>query len=86
MNMAVCLRTVQQSDGTLLLALDPSVTNTATCAYVAESGASNAWQELGNMSIRDAEVISLNIGWVWAVAWGWKAISRAISLNVEDKE
>jgi len=84
--MAVCARTVQQADGTLLLALDPAVTNTATCAYVVESGASNAWRELGNMSIQDAEAISYHIGLVWAVAWGFKAIGRAIPLNNEEKE
>jgi hypothetical protein len=84
--MGVCAKAVRQDDGTLLLALDPSVADISTCAYVVDSGASNAWRELGNMSIRDAELISLNVGWVWAVAWGWKAISRAISIKYEDKE
>ncbi|HEY0587483.1 MAG TPA: hypothetical protein VGD52_15205 [Pseudoduganella sp.] len=76
---------MQQSDGTLLLALDPSVTDTSTCAYVVETGASNAWSELGNMSIENAELISAAAGCVWAVAFGMKAIRKAISLN-EEKE
>ena len=83
--MGVCARAVQQPDGTLLLALDPSVTDTSTCAYVVETGASNAWSELGNMSIENAELISAYVGCVLAVAYGMKAIRKSISLN-EEKE
>jgi len=83
--MGVCAKAVRQDDGTLLLALDPSVTDTSTCAYVVETGASNAWSELGNMSIQNAELISVYVGVAWAVAWGFKAIGKSISLN-EEKE
>ena len=83
--MGVCARTVQQPDGTLLLALDPSVTDTSTCAYVVGTGASNAWSELGNMSIDNAHQIGLSVGLLWAGMWGFKAISKAISIN-EEKE
>jgi len=79
--MSVCAKAIQQPDGTLLLALDPTNTDTSTCAYVVESGASNAWQELGNMSIGDAQVISAYVAGVWAVAWGIKAIRKLLSIN-----
>lgn len=76
--MAVCAKAVLQPDGSYLLALDPSVTDTSTCAYVVETGASNAWRELGNMSIQDAEVIGSYVMFVWAVAWAFKAIRNSI--------
>lgn len=79
--MGVCAKAIQQQDGTLLLALDPTVTDTSTCAYVVETGGSNAWRELGNMSIGDAQVISAYVAGVWAVAWGFRAIRKAISLT-----
>jgi hypothetical protein len=76
--MSVCARAIQQPDGTLLLALDPTVTDTSTCAYVVDTGASNAWRELGDMSIENAELIGACVGAVWAVAWGFKAIRKSI--------
>jgi hypothetical protein len=76
--MPVCARAIQQPDGTLLLALDPTVSDTSTCAYVVETGASNAWTELGNMSIADAQLIGACVGGVWAIAWGFKAIGKSI--------
>lgn len=79
--MGVCAKTVQQPDGTLLLALDPSVTDTSTCAYVVETGASNAWTELGNMSMENAQEISAYVGLLWAIAWGLRALRNSMSLN-----
>lgn len=76
--MGVCAKAIQQPDGTLLLALDPSITDTSTCAYVVETGASNAWRELGNMSISDAQVISAYAAGVWAIAWGFRQIRKSI--------
>lgn len=76
--MAVCAKTVAQPDGTLLLALDPSVTDTSTCAYVVETGGSNAWRELGNMSIENAQVISGYVGAVFAAAWIFRQIRNAV--------
>jgi hypothetical protein len=77
--MSVCAKAIQQQDGSLLLALDPTITDTSTCAYVVDTGASNAWRELGNMSIGDAQVIAAYVGGVWAIAWGLKAIRKSIS-------
>lgn len=77
--MPVCAKAIQQPDGTLLLALDPTNPDLSTCPYVVDDGASNAWRELGNMSIDNAAVIGMSVMAVWAVAWGFKAITRAIS-------
>lgn len=79
--MPVCARAVQQPDGTLLLALEPTAQDLSTCQYLVEDGASNAWRELGNLSIENAHVIGLAVGAVWAVAFGIRAVVRALSLN-----
>lgn len=42
------------------------------------SVAPNAWQELGNMTIQDAQVISAYIAVVWAVAWGFRVLRSAV--------
>lgn len=76
--MPVCARAVQQPDGTLLLALDPTAPDLSACPYVVEDGASNAWRELGNMSIQDAELIGASVAVVWAIAWGFRAIRKAV--------
>ena len=55
--MAVCARAIQQPDGTLLLALDPTAQDLSTCPYVVEDGATTAWRELGNLSIENAHVL-----------------------------
>lgn len=76
--MPVCARAVQQPDGTLLLALDPTNTNLSTCAYVVEDGASNAWRELGSLSLQDAQTVGFSVGLFWVGAWAFKTIGRAI--------
>lgn len=76
--MASCARAVQQPDGTLLLALDPTATDLSTCPYVVQDGAANAWQELGNLSIENAHVIGLSVGLVWATAFIFRLLARAI--------
>jgi predicted esterase YcpF (UPF0227 family) len=81
--VAVCARAVLQPDGSFYLALDPTVTDLSTCAYVVEDGASNAWRELGNLSLENSQVIGVSVGLVWAVAWGFKMIIRSINLNPE---
>lgn len=39
------------------------------------------WQELGNMSIQDAQVISGYIGLLWAGVWGFKQVAKAFSIS-----
>jgi hypothetical protein len=77
--MPVCARAVQQADGSLLLALDPTRTDLSTCAYVVDDGASNAWRELGNMSIENAIVISTSVGVLWAIAYSFRLIISSVS-------
>lgn len=81
--MTVCARAVAMPDGTLVLALDPAVQDFSTCPYVVETNASNAWRELGALSIEDAQVIGVSVGLVWAIAWGFKAVRRSINLTPE---
>lgn len=76
--MAICARAIQQSDGTLLLALDPTAKDLSTCPYVVQDGASNAWQELGNMSIENAHAVGLGLGLLWAGAYSFRLLARAI--------
>lgn len=84
--MPVCARAIQQPDGSLLLALDPTNSDLSTCPYVVDDGASNAWRELGNMSTENATVIGMAVGGVWAVAWGFKALIKAASINDSERE
>lgn len=84
--MAVCVVSViHPATGTPYLALDTERADISTCPYVIQDGSSNAWQELGNMSIENASQIGTAMGLVWAIAWGFKAIRRAISVD-ESKE
>lgn len=76
--MAACARAVQQPDGTLLLALDPTATDLSTCPYVVQDGASTAWQELGNLSIENAHVVGMSLGLLWAGAFTFRLLARAI--------
>jgi hypothetical protein len=78
--MPVCVAAVESGPGTGLyyLTLDPTRTDTSTCSYLIEDGASNAWRELGNMSIENAQVIGMAIGGVWAAAFGFKLLIRAL--------
>jgi hypothetical protein len=84
--MAVCAKAIQQADGTLLLALDPTRTDLSTCPYVVDDGASNAWRELGNMSIENAQQIGVLVGVLWAGAWGFRAIRKALSIDVTERD
>lgn len=78
--MAVCAKAVQQADGTLVLALDPTAADLSTCPYVVDDGASNAWRELGNMSIEDAQAIGSAVIAVWAVAFTFRLLIKAVSI------
>lgn len=79
--MPVCARAVQGQDGTLFLALDPTATDLAACQYVVEDGATNSWRELASLSVEDAHAIGLAVCLVWAVAWGFKVLARAVDTS-----
>lgn len=78
--MPVCVAAVESGPGAgvYYLTLDPSRTDLSTCTYVIDDGASNAWRELGNMSLADAAVISSSVGVVWAIAFGFKLLWRSL--------
>lgn len=66
--MPVCLRPVQQQDGSVLLALDSQATELTACAYVVESGA-DLGMSLVSFSAQDGGLLSGVIVSCWAVAW-----------------
>ena len=74
--MPVCARAVAQPDGSFLLALDPAVTDTSTCAYVVETGGETGWLQLSNLDIPGAEVISACVAGLWGIAWAFKAVVK----------
>lgn len=84
--MPVCARALQQADGTLLLALDPSHPNLSTCQYLVEDGASNAWRELGMMTLESAHTIAFSVGLLWTGAWVFRTIGRAIPSDNNESE
>lgn len=81
--MPVCVKAIPQPDGSLVLALDPTSTNLASCPYVVESGASNAWRELSNLSVSDAQQLGLAIGLFWSIAWVFKTLGKSIPATTE---
>lgn len=84
--MAACAKAVQLPDGTLVLALDPVAQDLSTCAYVVEDGASNAWRELGSMSLDNAQHIGMSVGILWAGAYAVRIVIRALSLNDNESD
>lgn len=83
--MSICANAIQQSNGTYTLALDPTVTNPSTCAYVVETGSESVLGSLGAMSISDAETISMGIACYWALMWGFRQIAN-LALNIGDSK
>lgn len=71
--MAVCARGVVQQDGSILLVLDSSVTNLATCQYVVQSG-SDISNSFLLMTAEDGAVFSSGVIACWALAYGIRSI------------
>jgi hypothetical protein len=84
--MASCARAVQQADGSFLLALDPSQTDPAVCAYVIESGQESVLGSLGTMTTDDALVISGAVALLWALAWGLRQVAHSLFSFSTSKE
>jgi hypothetical protein len=84
--MPVCARAIQQSDGSYLLGLDPSVTNPTTCAYVVETGAESFMGSLLTLTPEQALELSGAVGLLWAVAWVIREVVRFLreKENVSD--
>jgi hypothetical protein len=82
--MTVCARTVLQPDGSLLLALDPSVADLGACAYVVQSGADFA-NTFASLSAEDGGLISAGIVSVWMAAFGIKAVITVINGSTKNE-
>lgn len=72
---------VYVSDTEIVSAGSTSPSTSSSCALVDGSGGTNAWCELGNISMQDAQVISSYVGLVWAIAFGFKALRNAITFK-----
>lgn len=75
--MPVCARAIQEANGTLSLALDPTVTDLSTCAYVVQTGA-----ELGNslvsFSAADGALLSSGVVGCWVAAYAIRSVYEII--------
>jgi hypothetical protein len=70
---------VTNPDGTTTL---KPRTDFANCEYVVLSGADyGSWQQLVSMSPDEASAIGMQIGVVWAIAYGFKLVRRALSVS-----
>lgn len=77
--MSTCVKAVKESGGSnYILSLDMTTTDHSQCMYLVEDGTSNAWRELGNMSLENASQLGVAIGLVWAIAWGFRQVARTI--------
>lgn len=80
--MPYCGQLVVVPPGVTVIGIDTQNTDISTCAIVVDDGGTqNAWRELGNLSLENAQVISVAIGLLWAAAWGFKTVGRAISAH-----
>jgi hypothetical protein len=62
-------------------------TDVANCEFVVLTGADyGSWQQLVNMSPDEAGVIGMQVGLVWAVAYGFKLIRKALSVSSNSDE
>jgi hypothetical protein len=90
--MPVCFATTQgpgapfKVDNKVVLNPDGTVasstprTDFAQCEWVVLNGADyGTWQQLVNLSVDEASAIGMQIGLVWAVAYGFKLIRKALS-------
>lgn len=82
--MATCAVAIQQSDGSYVLQIDPSITDVTTCSYVVQSGADVA-NSLLTMSAEDGGLISAGMVSVWATAWGIVQLARVIRGGSENE-
>jgi len=79
--MPVCARTSTQPDGSLVLILDPTETNLSACPYAVSTGTESLLGQLAEIEPGDALVISLHVAAVWAIAWGFRLITKAVDYS-----
>jgi hypothetical protein len=69
-------QSVTNADGTVT---SVPRTDFAKCEWVVLNGADYGnWQQLVNMSVDEASVIGIQIGVVWAIAYGIKLIKKVL--------
>lgn len=84
--MATCARAVQQPDGTYLLALDPSITQVSTCAYVVQTGGELALGSLLDLTPDQSLLISQYVAGLWALAWTFKQVAHSLKGNENEQD
>lgn len=80
--MTACVKAVA-TDGGMVLMLDPTVSDLSQCAYTVEDGSSTAWRELGSLSLQNAVDITFSIVLLWAGAFAFKLVRRALDIGDE---
>lgn len=76
--MGICASGVQQSDGTVLLVLNPSVTDVTTCQYVVSTGDETSLGSLLALSPEQGLGIASAIGLLWAGAWLFRPVIQTL--------
>ena len=74
------------SDGTVGYVVGINAYLVADSSDTSQTQVAQNWQELGNMSIQDAQVISGAIGLLWAGVWGFKQLARALTVSERDQD
>jgi hypothetical protein len=81
----ICATGVNQSDGTVLLVLNPSVTDVSTCQYVVQSGSDVAGSLL-TMSAQTGGLYAAAMVSVWLIAWSFKALYKTLGVNSNESD
>lgn len=84
--MPVCAVPVKQADGSFLLGLDPSVTDSSTCPYVVETGGESGLSSLLSITASEAGLLSVAIASLWALAWGIRQLGKFISFEERSQD
>lgn len=79
--MAICAKTVLLTDGTPVLALDPSVTNVGTCQYVLQTGIEWVNGSLATMSPGEAAELAGYVCLLWTAAFCIRALIRTVFIG-----
>ena len=80
--MPVCAQTIEQPDGSLVLALDPAATDFTACTYVVESGAEVA-NSFFAMSAEDGFVFYGGVIACWLAAFAIRSIINVLKGSSE---
>lgn len=88
--MPTCFRTVNSGSSMPFIRVDTPVAANGVpdytqCEFVVLSGSDyhllgggSAWRELGNLTIDNAHLIGLAVGAVWAIAFTFRLLAKAV--------